>query len=55
MNDNAIRRAEPVTRLNPRPQVLPRDHFLASEPNNVRVLVWSVIGYFVARKFKWIK
>jgi hypothetical protein len=38
----------------PVPETLPRDHFLATEPNYISLLVWGVIAYFTAKKMEWL-
>ena len=38
----------------PQPETLPRDSFLATEPNYTSIAVWGVVAYCVAKYFKWI-
>jgi hypothetical protein len=38
--------------MTPQPKTLPRDHFLASDPNYVSWLVWGVLLYFAARRWR---
>jgi hypothetical protein len=36
------------------PETLPRDSFLAGEPNYVCYAVWGVAAFFIAKYMKWL-